>query len=266
MRFTNLLVAAAAAVTMVDAAPHARAARPSIKASEIKSWVLNSWGPMEPLSTKGDLIILDANLQSAATIKQQKAQGKKVICYISAGSIENWRSDAKEAMSTVSLGKKYKGFEATEQWVNLLEWQTAKPIMESRINQAASKGCDGVEFDNIDCHDHGPQCVPGASKEQLRKKQVEYIRWLSQRARSKGLAVGLKNVNGIVDQVVQYGDFAIEEANPASEFAKFGKFIAQNKAVLSVHYHDHGGKICALAKQNNMLTKYKSRSGWKNCF
>lgn len=266
MRFVNLLVAAAAAVTMVDAAPHARAAWPSIKASEIKSWVLNSWGPQESLSTKGDLIILDANLQSAATIKKQKAQGKKVICYISAGTIENWRSDAKKAMDTASLGKKYKGFESTEQWVNILEWQSVKPIMESRINQAASKGCDGVEFDNIDCWDHGSQCVPGASKPQLKKKQIEYIKWLSQTAHSKGLAVGLKNVNGIASEVLSYGDFAIEEGNPASEFSKFGKFTSQNKAVISVQYSDQGGNVCANAKKNKMLAKYKSGSGWKNCF
>lgn len=264
MKFANALLVAAAATGMVDAAPHARAAWPSIKASEINSWVLNAWGPQEPLSTKGDLIILDASIQSAATIKKQKAQGKKVVCYISAGTIENWRPDAKEALSTASLGKKYKGFESTEQWVNVLEWESVKPIMSARISEASSKGCDAVELDNLDCHDAATSCVPGASKDALKKKEIEYIKWLSNTAHSKGLAVGLKNVNGIVDDVLSYGDFAVEEGNPGSEFGKFGKFTDQNKAVVSVQYNDQGGQVCANAKKYGMVAKYQS-GGWKNC-
>lgn len=84
--FTALFAAAASMALTVDAAPSARAAYPSFKASEIKSFVLASWGPKEPLSTKGDVIILDGLLTPASTIKQQKAAGKKVVCYMSAGA------------------------------------------------------------------------------------------------------------------------------------------------------------------------------------
>lgn len=262
MKFTSVLFAAAASVAMVGAAPHERAAHASFKASEIESWVLNAWGPQEPLSTKGDVIILDANLHSASTIKEQKQSGKKVVCYMSAGTIENWRSDADKYKQSASMGKKYKGF--NEQWLDVTEWETAKPYMTARLDEAAAKGCDAVELDNIDCYDHGSACVPGASTDVLKEKEVEYIKWLSNYAHSKGLAVGLKNVNGIVDEVIDYGDFAIEEGNPASEFSKFGKFTDQNKLVVSVQYNDQNGDVCANAKEYKMLAKYQ-KNGWENC-
>ena len=266
MKFSNMIVATvAAAATMVDAAPHARAAWPSFKSSEIKSWVLNAWGPQEPLSTPGDLVLLDANLRSAAEIKQQKAQGKKVVCYISAGTIENWRDDAKQAMSTVALGNKYKGWGGTEQWVNVLQWETAKPIMSKRISEAASKGCDAIEVDNIDCYDYGSGCVAGASKSELKAKSVEYITWLANTAHSKGMGVAMKNVNGPSDvpSIAKLGDMAIEEANPIpSEWKNFKSFMDQGKLVVSVQYRPVD---CSLAKQNGVLMKTQN-GGWKNCF
>src|SRR3989442_1480098 len=47
------------------------------------------------------MIDIDLFDSSAALISRLKASGKKVICYFSAGSYENWRPDASQFPSAV---------------------------------------------------------------------------------------------------------------------------------------------------------------------
>jgi len=51
------------------------------------------------------------------TINTLHAQGKKVICYFSAGSYENWRED-KESFDASVLGNNLNGWEG-EKWLNI---------------------------------------------------------------------------------------------------------------------------------------------------
>jgi hypothetical protein len=98
-------------------------------------------------AAKVAVIDIDMFDNDKATIEKLKKDGKKVICYFSAGSRENWRDDA-DRFTSKDYGKVLDGWEE-ENWVNVKS-QNVKNIMADRIKLAAGKGCDAVDPDNTD--------------------------------------------------------------------------------------------------------------------
>lgn len=80
-------------------------------------------------------------------IKGLQDNGAKVVCYFSAGSSENWRSDFQQFQAS-DLGNNLRGWEG-ERWLNTNS-NTVRAIMKARMDQAVAKGCDGIDPDNMD--------------------------------------------------------------------------------------------------------------------
>jgi hypothetical protein len=95
----------------------------------------------------GTVIDIDLFDNDAATI-QALAKTKKVICYFSAGSREDWRPDAGN-FTSADYGKKMGDPWKGENWVNVTSDNVHK-IMKARIELAKSKGCNAVDPDNVD--------------------------------------------------------------------------------------------------------------------
>lgn len=55
----------------------------------IKSFSLQSWGPHES-SSAGQAVFVDTDFCSSSEVKVLAAQGKAVVCYISAGTLGRW--------------------------------------------------------------------------------------------------------------------------------------------------------------------------------
>jgi hypothetical protein len=72
--------------------------------------------------------------------------GKKVICYFSAGSGENWRPDYSQ-IPKADLGANL-GCWPGEKWLNVRS-EAVWNVMAKRIALASQKGCDGVDPDNM---------------------------------------------------------------------------------------------------------------------
>jgi len=91
-----------------------------------------------------DLVLLDTPASTIATLKKS---GKKVICYLSAGTYEDWRSDAKSFPSSVLLEDMddWPG----EKWLKLFGIADGSSpliaIMKARIQMAKTKGCDAID-------------------------------------------------------------------------------------------------------------------------
>ena len=81
------------------------------------------------------------------TIDALHAQGRRVICYFSAGSYENWRDDAVD-FPEEALGNDLSGWPG-EKWLDIRN-ATVRTIMTARMDVAVQKGCDGVDPDNVD--------------------------------------------------------------------------------------------------------------------
>lgn len=96
-----------------------------------------------------DVSIYDLDLftNDAATFKTLHDDGKKVICYFSAGSYENYRPD-KDRFQASDLGKTLDGW-PDEKWLKLSS-PNVRSIMSDRVKLAASKGCDAIDPDNVD--------------------------------------------------------------------------------------------------------------------
>lgn len=99
--------------------------------------------PLPPL----DAPVWDIDLfdNEATTITLLKASGKIVICYFSAGTVEDWRDDAKE-FPPADVGKVLPLW-PNEKWVRTGSTKI-RDIMTKRIKLAADKGCDAIDPDN----------------------------------------------------------------------------------------------------------------------
>jgi hypothetical protein len=82
-----------------------------------------------------------------SSIDQLHALGKKVICYFSAGSYEPDRPDSAQFTAS-DKGNVLDGW-PDEYWLNINS-ANVRSIMSARLTLAVSKGCDGVDPDNVD--------------------------------------------------------------------------------------------------------------------
>lgn len=99
------------------------------------------------LSPSVPVFDLDLYDTPAATIKTLRARGKIVICYFSAGTYEDWRSDASQ-FSPSDIGNALEDWPG-ESWLNINS-AGVRAIMAKRIQLAAQKGCHAIDPDNTD--------------------------------------------------------------------------------------------------------------------
>src|SRR6266550_197751 len=97
-----------------------------------------------------DIDMFDNDVSVVASLH---AQGRKVICYISAGTFENWRPDA-ASFPAVVKGNAVSGWPG-ENWLDIRRLDILGPIMTARLDLCQTKGFDGVEPDNIDGYANG---------------------------------------------------------------------------------------------------------------
>jgi len=170
---------------------------------------------------------IDLFNSTAQTIGSLKAQGKIVICYFSAGSYEDWRPDA-ATIPQAARGEKMEGWD--ELWLDIRS-QGVRDVMKKRLDLAQSKGCDGVEPDNVDGY-MNQTGFPLSSQDQL-----DYNGFLADEAHARGLSVGLKNDLEQVQQLVAKFDWALnEECFKYDECSMLTPFVQAGKAAFNVEY------------------------------
>ncbi|MFK5925372.1 MAG: endo alpha-1,4 polygalactosaminidase [Desulfuromusa sp.] len=188
------------------------------------------WQLQGAVNTTYDVDIYDVDLfdVSAVLIQQLQQSGKKVICYFSAGSYEEWRSDA-DQFAAADLGNPLDGWPG-ERWLDIRS-DNVQTIMKRRLGLAVQKGCDGVEPDNVDGYTNASGFNLSAAD------QLIFNRFLADEAHSRELSVGLKNDLDQVLELVDYYDFAInEQCFEYQECDLLTPFINKGKAVLNAEY------------------------------
>jgi hypothetical protein len=93
-----------------------------------------------------DVFDIDLFDTSRNTIMGLKIRGKKVICYFSAGTSENWRPDYNE-ISPQLQGASLPLWPG-EKWLDIRREETFE-IMRKRIRRASEIGCDAIDPDNM---------------------------------------------------------------------------------------------------------------------
>lgn len=191
---------------------------------------------------------------SQSTIDNLKAQGRRVVCYFSAGTAENWRPDYSKFLPS-DLGNNVQGWSG-ERWVDTRS-TNVRNIMSARLDLAASKGCDGVEPDNVDGYTNNPGFPLNSST------QADFNLFIANAAHTRQLAVALKND---IEQLATLGasfDFAInEQCHAFNECGAYSAFLASGKAVFNAEYaskyvqNTNGARdqLCQAAKAANLRT------------
>ncbi|MFA7686082.1 MAG: endo alpha-1,4 polygalactosaminidase, partial [Candidatus Gracilibacteria bacterium] len=189
-----------------------------------------------------DMYDIDLEETPQKTIDKLHSQNKKVICYFSAGSYEEFRNDAEDFPEEV-LGNPLEGWE-DEKWLDVSKIDLLAPIMEKRLDLAVEKKCDGVEPDNMDGNNND------SGFDISYKDQIAYSKWIANEAHKRNLSVGLKNGLEQINDVVTYFDFAInEQCFEYEECDNLNPFIKANKAVFGVEYELDTSEFCDQANE-----------------
>ncbi|NYR13208.1 endo alpha-1,4 polygalactosaminidase [Pseudoalteromonas sp. MIP2626] len=205
------------------------------------SW---QWQLTGTINTNYNVNIYDIDLfdSSEQLIQTLQAQGKRVICYFSAGSYESWRSDKSQFLIN-ELGNSLANWQG-ERWLDIRS-PNVQAIMASRLDLAVQKGCDGVEPDNVDGY------MNNSGFNLTANDQLVFTRFIANQAHTRGLAVGLKNNLHQVNELHNYFDFAVnEQCYEYQECELLTPFINSNKAVFHVEYNSKYSK--SSTELNNM--------------
>ncbi len=208
-------------------------------------WHLQLSGKLQEKSwaTVYDIDLFDT---PAATLASLRSRGKVVHCYFSAGSFEDWRPDKASYPSSV-LGKPLDGWPG-ERWVDIRS-TALRNILLARLDLAKSKGCAGVDPDNVDGYGHDT----GFPLKQ--SDTVNFLRWLSGEAHRRGLSIGLKNGIEILSQVASSVDWAInEQCHEYGECTAYRSFISSGKPVFNVEYKGTLSTLCSKAMPLKLST------------
>ena len=81
---------------------------------------------------------IDLFENSAAVVAALHARQRKVICYVSVGSWEEWRPDASGFPAEV-IGKDYGGWPG-EKWLDIRRIDLLAPLMRARLDECKAKG------------------------------------------------------------------------------------------------------------------------------
>lgn len=246
----TVLVASAAlvVVTATRAAPTPAASRRLWTPAPHTTWQWQLTTPVN-LSARAQMFDIDLFDNSAAVVAALHRRGRHVICYLDAGTYENYRPDARRFPPAL-LGKP-NGW-AGERWLDIRRSSALEPIMRARFSLCRRKGFDGVEADNVDAYANDSGFPLTASD------QLTYNRWLARTAHSFGLSIALKNDLDQVPALERYFDFALDEqCFEYSECNKLRPFIDAHKAVFEVEYNLSPGDFCARANALGFVSMHK---------
>ncbi len=193
------------------------------------SWYWQLQGTVDP-GYDGQLYDIDLFDVSSDQVSSLQASGKRVLCYFSAGSYEEWREDA-GSFSAQDLGNPLDDWPG-ERWLDIRS-ERVRSAMLDRLERARDKGCDGVEPDNVEgyAQDTG---FPLTAADQL-----AFNRFLADAAHQRGLAVALKNDLAQVPDLVDRFDMAVnEQCHEYGECNLLEPFVLAGKPVLNAEYAD----------------------------
>jgi len=221
------------------------------------SWQIQYTGALD-LSIDVQMYDLDLFETSPSVMDELHAAGRRVVCYFSAGSWEDWRPDAGQFPERV-LGNELDGWPG-ERWLDIRQIDVLAPIMAARLDLAAQKGCDGVDPDNVEGYANDSGFTLTA------QDQAAYNIWLASQAHSRRLAIGLKNDLAQIPDLISYFDWQLnEQCFQYNECDLLLPFIQAGKPVFGIEYQGDPASFCPQANSMNFdtLVKNQDLDAWR---
>ncbi|MEE6294889.1 endo alpha-1,4 polygalactosaminidase [Georgenia wangjunii] len=191
-------------------------------------WQYQLTGTFDP-DVRADIYDVDPDAVDAATVAELQDRGSRVLCYLSVGSLEEWRADADDLPADV-VGEPLVGW-PDEHWLDVRERDVLLERVGPRLRRCADAGFDGVELDNIDAYANETG-FPLTTEDEL-----AYVRALVHAAHAEGLAVALKNAPELVEALARDVDLAVvEECFAQRSCDDYAPLVQAGKPVLAVEY------------------------------
>jgi hypothetical protein len=203
-------------------------------------------------------------------VKDAAKRGIRTWCYLSVGTIENWRPDRKafEALNAKEvkagrkpfIGKRYPEWEG-ERWLDVRRYEVFLPLMVDRLEMCLDKGFEFVEFDNLDAYENRTGFKISKSD------TVRYAEALAAEARRLGLKPMQKNVPELAKTLEPHFDAILFEDCALYKFCGDAKpFVDAGKPAFDADYpeswDDEGKRFdkanaCGQAKKSGVSMIFK---------
>ncbi|KAE8321057.1 glycoside hydrolase superfamily [Aspergillus sergii] len=191
-------------------------------------WQIELLYALNDTSVDADIYDIDLFNNNKSTINDLQKQGRKVICYFSAGSYENWRPD-KDKFKDSDMGNTLDGW-PDEKWLDLNS-KNVRSIMTSRLDIAVEKNCDGVDPDNVDAYDNDN------GLDMKKEDSANFMMWLANETHARNMSIGLKNAGAIIPAVIDNMQWSVnEQCAQYEECDTYAAFIDKNKPVFHIEY------------------------------
>ncbi|OJJ75722.1 hypothetical protein ASPBRDRAFT_26272 [Aspergillus brasiliensis CBS 101740] len=192
------------------------------------SWQIELLYPLNDTSVDVEVYDIDLFNNNKSVIHDLQKAGRKVICYFSAGSYENWRPD-KDKFSSDDLGSDLDGWPG-EKWINISS-PRIRNIMLTRLDLAQNKSCDGVDPDNVDGYDNDN------GLDLTEADSIDYVNWMANEAHARNMSIGLKNAGSIISSVIKNMQWSVnEQCSQYDECDTYAAFTNQSKPVFHIEY------------------------------
>ena len=159
------------------------------------------------------------------------ADGVYTICYVSVGTLENYRDDVDHFPPTI-VGNRYEDW-PDENFLDIRDRNHLPALMAERFSRCKMMGFDAVEPDNMDVFDND------SGFPLTREDGLNYIKLLATTAHMLGLEIGQKNAPDLTNDLVRTMDFAITESCYQDEWCtQVLPYVRYGKPVFDAEYTD----------------------------
>jgi hypothetical protein len=197
-----------------------------------------------------DLYADNGTTTNAAAVRRIHARRAHAVCYVDAGTWENWRPDA--ARYPVRIRGKSNGWPG-ERWLDIRAIRVLQPLIAARVDKCVKAGFDAVDFDNVDGYANNTGfALTGA-------QQLTFNRMLAKLAHARGLAVGLKNDLAQAGVLRADFNFAVNEQCFAfHECSGYASWTKTGRAVVEIEYAGDTAAMCAAAAAGRRDAMHKA--------
>ncbi len=241
MRIHSCILAGLYVLAVCLISPFARASdgdRPQAFDAEW-DWILDADSLPSP-PPKVRYLGLDAFDTPKSYIRKAKDRRTTTWCYLSIGTLENWRPD-RDAFQQLNdaeiqagrpsiIGKRYPQWPG-ERWLNVKRYKVFLHLMVDRLRRCVRRGFKMVEFDNMDAYDNHTGLA-------IKRRHVRaYVKALAKAARDRGLSPIHKNAPQLTEALEPHFDAVLFESCVLYKFCdKAAPYRAAGKPVFNAEY------------------------------
>ncbi len=166
-----------------------------------ESWQIQLTGTLD---TTLDVDVYEADLFAldAAAVRAVHEPSRALHCYVSVGTAEPWRPDY-DQFSESAIGKAVADY-PQERWLDVRDGSVLS-VIEARLTQAASTGCDGVELSNLSVHSADSGFPLTLADER------GYAQALIAACHARGLSAGISASDDLVPLLAETADWGLTE-------------------------------------------------------